>query len=523
MKVLKKIASIALALTLVIAATVTTSSITAEAKGASGVTIGGVLIQGSDVVVATSGAAASDDGLYHVVASNVNQTAPVGVDVAQVPATSGATISFPLNKGRANTMLFKKFTICVSKGGVLTPVSNTMFITNPEASATVACNRMDWGKKGILPSLDPVTFNKSQPRDLGCQQVQLTLPLSWISNGGGSFSYNDKVYHFETARLSGYDNAIRKFNGMGCQVTLIIVVDAKAAVDFINPYSYAGLGAHNYYGLNAATDAGVDLLSAAGAFLGNRYSGKGYGQVDNFIIGNEVNAWADWNYMNCGSLDNFTLQYANAFRLFYNGIKSENATANVYVCTDQQWAKAGASYYYAGKSFLTQFNSLIKSQGNIDWRLATHAYMAPLTSATPWAATSSLTHSQNTSYISLQNIDVVTDFLCQKDFLSPTGQVRTVKLSEQGFTSLSGENLQAAAVVYAYQVAMNNRYIDGMILSREKDEPGEIAQGLANGLTSTNGTKKLSYSFYQNPGDPNIIAQANAFAGVDLMTRITPR
>jgi hypothetical protein len=526
MKISKRIASIAFALVFSLSAFLAVPSLDAEAKtksAASGVTIAAALIQGTDVVVTTSGAASSEDGLFHLVASDANQTAPTGVDVAQATAASGATFSVPLGKGTASTMLFKKFTVCVMKGGALSPVSNSMYITNPEGCATYACARMDYGKKGILPALDVATFNKNQPRDLGCQQVQLTLPLSWISNGGGSYSYNGKVYHFETARLSGYDNAIRKYNGMGCQVTLIIVVDQAAQTEFINPYSYDGLGLHNYYGLNASTTEGVDILSAAAAFLGNRYSGHGFGQVDNYIIGNEVNAWGDWNYMNCGSLEAFTQQYTNAFRVMYNGIKSENATANVYVCTDQQWARAGAANYYAGKSFLTQFNSMIKAEGNVDWRLATHAYMTPLTSATPWAASSSLTHSQSSPYISLQNIDVVTDFMCQSDMLSPTGAVRTVKLSEQGYTSLSGEDLQAAAVVYAYLVAMNNSHIDGMILSREKDDPGEIAQGLANGLCNVDGSKKMSYTFYQNCADPNIIAQASAIAGVDLNTRITPR
>ncbi len=525
MKLFKKIASFAIALTLIVTATFTTS-LDAQAKGskaASGVVIGGVLIQGSDVVIAATGTSASEDGLYHLVASDANQTAPAGVDVAQAQVAAAVNFSVPLGKNTAATMLFKKFTVCVIKGGALTPVSNSMYITNPEACATVSCARMDYGKKGLIPALDVPTHSKNQPKDLGVQQIQLTLPLSWISNGGGSYKYNDNIYHFETAKLSGYDYAIRKFNGMGCQVTLILVVDQAAQTEFISPYSYDGLGAHNYYGLNGTTTEGVTLLAAAGSFLANRYSGRGFGQVDNFIIGNEVNAWADWNYMNCGSLDAFTQEYCNAFRVLYNGIKSENASANVYVCTDQQWAAASASYYYSGKSFLTKFNSVIKSTGNIDWRLATHAYMTPLTSATPWAPSGSLTHSQNSPYISLQNIDVVTDFLCQPDFLSPTGAVRTVKLSEQGYTSLAGEQYQAAAAVYAYMVAMNNSHIDGMILSREKDEPVEIGQGLANGLCNVDGSKKMAYSFYQNCADPNIIAQASAIAGVDLNTCITPR
>lgn len=182
------------------------------------------------------------------------------------------------------------------------------------------------------------------------------------------------------------------------------------------------------------------LSPAAASFLAARWSSQGYGQVDNYIIGNEVNA-----------------------------------------------------------------------------------YNVPLTSANVWSANKNLTHSQNSPYISLSNIDIVTDFLCQPEFLSPTGAVRTVKLSEQGYTSLESENAQAVAVTYAYLVAMNNSHIDGMILSRERDESVEIAQGLANGLIEIGGRHKLAYDYYLHAGDPGYTASASALAGVDLNSLITLR
>ena len=133
MKVLKTLASLALSLALVITAFAIVPPI--DAKAAGSVAIGSVLIQGSDVVIATTGATGSDDGLFHLVASDVNESAPVGIDVAQAPAASGTTFSVPLNKGAAESVLFKKFTVCVMSGGALKPVSNSMFILNPEAAA----------------------------------------------------------------------------------------------------------------------------------------------------------------------------------------------------------------------------------------------------------------------------------------------------------------------------------------------------------------------------------------------------
>ena len=110
MKISKRIASIAFALVFSLSAFLAVPSLNAEAKtksAASGVTIAAALIQGTDVVVTTSGASSSEDGLYHLVASDANQTAPAGVDVAQATAASGATFSVPLGKGTASGKKWK--------------------------------------------------------------------------------------------------------------------------------------------------------------------------------------------------------------------------------------------------------------------------------------------------------------------------------------------------------------------------------------------------------------------------------
>ena len=521
MKKLKLLSSLILIFTLMITSIFYISPITANAEG--GVAIASVLIDGGNVVITTTGSKASDDGMLHLIASDVNQAAQAGVDVGQSPVADGTIFTVPLNKGAADSMLFKKFTVCTMDGGTLVTASNSMFITNPEACATVSARRMDYSKKGILPALETWAANKNQPKDLGCSQVTLTLPLSWITAGSGiPYTYNGKSYNFETARLSGYDFSLRKYNDMGCQVSVIIVVDQNADGNFINPYSLDGLGAHNYYGLNAHTTEGAEMLAAAASFLANRWTGRGFGQVDNFIIGNEVNAWHMWNYMRCPSNDVFVAEYANAFRIIYNAIKSENASANVYTCIDHQWARAEASNYLSGKWFLSAFNNYMRSQGNIDWRVAAHPYNAVLKDPITWNGNKA-PHNQSAPYVTMYNLDVLTDYLASPDLLSPSGAVRSVKISELGYTSLGGEQFQAASIVYAYNVAMNNQYVDGFILSREADHTDEIAEGLANGLCNGDLSKKMAYSWYQRVDDPSLMAEASAIAGIDLNTLITPR
>lgn len=479
------------------------------------------LIQGNQVVVSGTSSVKSDDGILHLYAQETFQTGAEGVEVAQAPVGT-AIFTFPLNKNSAASNLYKKFTIVAIQNGVPTAVSNSVYITNPEAAATHTTPRRDGGIKGILPSAQLMHGNNLT--DLGIKQVTYNLLLGRITSGGGiNYQYNGKTYQFNSRYISEYDFVVKRMNQQGIQVSFVILNDLGADATLLHPLARTGVMA-NYYALNAADQAGVEKLEAVASFLGQRYSNTGNGTVDNWIVGNEVNARQMWNYMEISDVNQYAAEYAKAFRILYNGIKSENANAQVYVATDQQWAKASnASQYFGSRPFLVSFNNYVKAEGNIDWRLSSHPYNVPLYDPNNWTATGRATHSQNSSYVTMQNIDVITDFLSQPELLSPTGNVRSLKLSEVGYTSSAGEELQAVAVTYAYLQAISNKYVDGLIISRELDDAGEIAQGLAVGMIGVDGRHKLAYEFYKHAGDPNYVTQASALAGVDLTGRVTLR
>ena len=89
----------------------------------------------------------------------------------------------------------------------------------------------------------------------------------------------------------------------------------------------------------------------------------------------------------------------------------------------------------------------------------------------------------------MSNINTLTDYLQQPHLRNRDGQVRHVILSEQGFTSTSAtrgktEELQAAAIAYAYYIADSNPYIDAFIMSRQVDAPVEAATSCTFGLWS---------------------------------------
>ena len=499
----KKITHLVLAMMLLLFSVVSLNTTIVKAEGA--VAINSATIQGDSVIVSVSGGAASEDGMYHLIASSACEAAPSGMDVAQQPVY-GTTFTFPLNKGQVGTALYKKFTVCVIAGGKLTPVSNSMYILNPEACASSRPARMDYGIKGLFPEINNSIANKNQVADLGVQQVNLNVPISMVN------------------AIGAYDHLVQKYNSMGIQVNMILLADKAAGKDYISPLSYKGSqSGHTYYTFNTSDAYACERIGNAAATIAYRYSNIGYGQVDNFIIGNEVNAWNMWNYMKFSNNDEFVNEYYKGFRIMYNGIKSANGNANVYTCIDHQWAKPEASYYMSGQEFLIRFNQHVSLEGNIDWRLAVHPNNYWLLATKAWETNNKVTHDQSSAYVTMANFEILTDFLSQPEYLSPTGAVRSVKIAELGYSSHKGEGDQAASVVFAYLVASNNSHVDGMILFREADNKQEKKNGIYCGLCTENGTPKQAYSFFKNPSDPNVIAQASAIAGVDLTQLVVPR
>ena len=69
----------------------------------------------------------------------------------------------------------------------------------------------------------------------------------------------------------------------------------------------------------------------------------------------------------------------------------------------------------------------------------------------------------DTPMVTMANIHVVTDYLQQESFLKEDGEVRSVILSELGYTSSKGEEVQAAAIAYAYKTAAANQHIDSIL------------------------------------------------------------
>lgn len=492
------------------------------------VQIDSCLITGSDKVTvraSSPGLPRSDDKLYYLfdMAMYEDGISAEAEPLAKTYKDSEVSFDVRLKKGQTDSRLYRKFQLAVRREGQYVPVSHASYVTNPEAVAGYNYAGVSHSsKKGLL--VDP--FKTAELTDLGVQYATYNIPLNRILStsaaGSTAYSYGGVTYYFNNTILGEYDHLFQLLNSKGIDVAAIILNNATPAhyPEITHPSGRSGSTAP-YYMFNAEDEAGVRALSAIGSFLAGRYSGSGHGRVSMWIIGNEVNARKEWNYMAKTDLASYTAAYTRAFRVFYNAIKSVNAGAKVYVPFDQQWDRNRSDNPdYDARDMMDLFASSLRAYGDIDWGLAEHPYSYPNNNTAFWNPSKLVTKSFDTSILTMDNIEVLSQYMEQPSMRAPNGEVRSIILSEMGYSSTSGEPLQAAAFAYAYKKIEANPHIDAMMLSRQTDAADEIAAfGLALGLSTTGGRHKQIYEVYKyidTSRSSEVTAFAKSIVGVDF-------
>ncbi len=491
------------------------------------VSIDSCLISDEDVVceISTSSVPSSDDGKFYVYANDVQSDGTTGSIVTKVDAGKSVSASFPLNYNTADSNLSRKFLIAVKRNGEMIQVSDEHYITNPEAIAAYSSTRMDGGIKGLLPDITRVTGEELQ--ELGVHQMVYNMDIDDICSdesvpGTVAFPYNGQTWYFNGERLAEYDSTIRTLNKYGIQITMVLLNGGQNpyAQDLIHPLAADGENCPGY-ALNVEEEAGVNHLKAIGAFLGQHYSGQtGCGQVDNWIIGNEVNARTSWWYTNSTSMDLNVNIYVKAFRILYNEMKSMNASVRIYNSIDQEWNRKSNPGSFLAKEYLDQFNYYMNREGNIDWGLSYHPYNSPLYDPYAWNGPAVwVKDSITTPYITMQNIDILIDYMHEDKFLNPAGEVRSISLAEIGYTSAFGDEKQEASIAYGYLKAASLPDVDAFMLFRQTDEAFEMESHLALGLYDLEGNRKPSYEMYKKLGTENegeAKERASEIIGMDI-------
>lgn len=432
-------------------------------------------------------------------------------DLSRDPIAStrkGHTMQFCLDYNR--TCLFDRYVPALKVNGEYIPISPAKYMTNP---GTLAMNQSEAptfsSKKGLL--IDPATLHSEKLTSLNIQRGIYNIPLSLVIGESTNeniatteFEYEGQVYYFNTANLYTFDAIFSALNEDGIAVTAIILNDwNENHPEIIHPLSRTQTGKSLYYAFNTEEEDGAKLMEATALFLAERYSTGWYGMVTEWVIANEINQHTSWNYMKTNDVAYYTECFERSFRIFYNAIKSQYANAKVYFSIDHDWNdnNGNNSKWFNGKDILTTFNTIALKGGNYDWGVAIHPYPNPLTRVNYWAGKYDMT--ENAPILTIMNLSALTSVLEKPAFRNTQSDVRSVAITELGFTSNSGERLQAAAFAYCYYIVEANPYIDSFMMNRQTDAYEEMKTGLYFGIYNADLTEKYLYDVFRDIDSPN--------------------
>ena len=454
------------------------------------------IISKEKIFIRTSGLSITDDGKYRLILQRPYEEGADGKELIVSNAAKRNVFIVDLYNG-SQCNVYNKFVIAGYVNGKLTALSDAHYVTNPTALAKTTVKRKDNGKKGILLS---AMYLSDRPTlsELNLDQGVYNVLLGSLFNDGSiPYEFEGKTYYFNKQQVDEYDFVVDSMKDLGIQATLILLNDRTSDLSMIHPDARGGNA--NYYAFNTAEEEGVNKLAAVIAFLSERYSGTDHGTVDNYIIGNEINA-RSWHYMDPSvTTDELIKEYVKSYRIAYASIKRNNPNARIYFSIDHNW-EIGTAAATPGIDTIKKFNNEIVKGGMIDWELAIHPYNDPMTKVDTWSNSKTAK-----DYITMQNLSVLTDFMSSAEMLNEKGDVRSILLSEQGYTSsVAGEELQGMAIVYGYMRACENKYIDGYLLTRQQDAPEETVQNMYFGIMNYDGTRKTSFDWYKNADDQNL-------------------
>lgn len=385
--------------------------------------------------------------------------------------------------------LYARFIPAVKMDGNYVQVGRSVYISNPEALADNQDPYPDPGsKKGIL--LDPTMLGTPELTDLGVKHAIYNIPLSHIMGETTdqtfptiTYTYKGRNYAFNGAAINGYDGLFTYLSDMGMTATAVVLNDWNEAFpELIHPDAKNQESGAYYYMFNAAEEEGTRTIEAVAGFLAERYSSGKHGMIHSWVIANEINQNRVWNFMNTRDVYHYTKEFEKSFRIFYQAVKSHYAQGRVYFSIDHAWNsnEGDNSAFFNGRDIMEGFNEAALAHGNYDWGIAIHPYPEPLTRVNYWSQEYDKTI--DAPHLSIMNLNVLTDLLSEEAYLDRAGEVRSVTITELGFSSGSGERLQAAAFAYCYYIVENNPYVDAFLMNRQTDAPEEVMAGLAFGV-----------------------------------------
>jgi hypothetical protein len=395
--------------------------------------------------------------------------------------------------------LYSRWAVVSATGGGNYELASAL--TWPTDISYIAINNLSEDKARSVKGLDGLTpttlYNFSDLTDLDISSMKINLLLNGVFSLNASnltHQFNGKTYHINEGFVSNLDQRIKICSDNDIKVAFVLLIPINIGNDslkaiFVHPDANQGL----YSMGNVATELGVEHYTAMVDFLTKRYSRPDglYGRVDQWIIHNEVDAHTSWTHAGQKPSPLYTEIYNRSMRMVYLTARKYDPTAKVFASFTKHWnSKPVSDQNFKSKEILDVLLQLSKKDGDYEWGIAWHSYPTNLFNPLVWNDPPSKTQFNfNTPEITPRNLEMIDAFVRQKEVLYNGKKVRTILLSENGFSSNTATNAnanettQAAALAYFWKKT-NGRLdaIENIQLHRWVDNENE--GGLLFGLWS---------------------------------------
>ncbi|MDG2221032.1 MAG: DUF5722 domain-containing protein [Rubripirellula sp.] len=230
------------------------------------------------------------------------------------------------------------------------------------------------------------------------------------------------------------------------------------------------------------------------------------GGITHWIAHNEIDFHTVWTNMGKQPRGVVMEAYYRSMRMISQAARQYNPDATVFASLTHHWniPDDGGWQRLSPREVLETLQRYSDMEGSFDWGVAFHPYPQSLFSTVAWNDRDAI-DDLDTSYITIQNLQVLGQFMKQPAMRDARGEIRTVLLSEQGFHTADyserSQQFQSESLSFAMQRVKQMPWIESFHYHRWIDHPDEggLKLGLRTLPTADNphGARKQSWYVYQ--------------------------
>ena len=349
--------------------------------------------------------------------------------------------------------------------------------------------------------------------ELGIQSITINLLLNrFLTTKPGGNRERIKVQgaeiYFNPQAFDHIDDLVDFARRHEIVVTAIVLIHRSKRAEDHSPLAHPQADGGVYAMPDVDSERGARLYAFVLDRIAERYRhpGRSPGGITNWIAHNEVDFHSVWTNMGRQPRHVLTETYYRSMRMIDLAARQHNPHARVFASLTHHWVVPddGKWQQLSPQETIETLQRYSQIEGDFPWGVAYHPYPQSLFAATAWNDPDPQ-ESFETPLITIQNLEVLGDFLDLPSMRDSSGKRRPVLLSEQGFHSHSyqprDQTLQAASLLYAMEKVRKLPWVESFYYHRWIDHPDE--GGLLLGLRTLPdsehryGQRKLSWQIYR--------------------------